>query len=86
MIALNKKQVRSFAAVKVGQFFKRKRIELGLTTHFVSKEIGLESASFLCEYESGESKIPLHHIFSLSNCLGLDPDEVLGFFYEITLG
>ncbi len=62
---------------KVGQFFKEKRTERGLTQSELAKTLGFKSAQIVSNWERGLCAPPLQSIGEMVKVLDLDVEEVL---------
>jgi transcriptional regulator with XRE-family HTH domain len=69
----------------VGHFFSQKRREAGLSESEVVAYLEDVTVETLKRYESGELKIPLNHIYALSNCLNVAPREVMEIIEKVDL-
>ena len=63
-------------AQELGQFFRNRRIEAGLTLNQVSRELEISTQTLL-QYENGEQTVPCEDIFALANCLNIPPEDLL---------
>jgi hypothetical protein len=61
---------------KLGYFFLKRRKELGLPSEVVASYLEIPVKT-LALYEDGVTLIPLHHVYALSNCLNIAPDEIV---------
>lgn len=62
---------------EIGAFFRRRRLETGLSVETVTQELGLPSEDLLLKYENGVESFPLDEIFALTNLLNIPPHDVL---------
>jgi transcriptional regulator with XRE-family HTH domain len=60
----------------LGQFFRNRRIEAGLTLDQVSKELEIPTETLL-QYENGAQTVPCDDIFTLANGLNIPPEDLL---------
>lgn len=63
-------------SARLGRLFKKRRIAEGLTQKQVAGYLGSVSLKTYRNYELGRDRMPLSHIYALSNRLNIDPREI----------
>lgn len=61
----------------LGVFLKNKRVLSKISKTVVCNYLMIDSEEVLDAYESGTKTIPLKHVYALSNCLNISPEETL---------
>lgn len=69
-------QSKAGISAEIGKMVREKRNETGLQLKEVAKYIGV-SPLVLEAYESGVKRIPMNHIYALSNCLDISPAKIM---------
>lgn len=61
----------------IGDFFRARRLEAGLSVEMVSNYLGLRSTHDLTAFEQGTKPIPLNTIYGMANCMNVPPEAVV---------
>lgn len=69
---------------QIGRFFAERRLQAGLTTADVAKELDLESSDIVEAYETGKVGIPVEDIFAMTNLMNIPPEEVMELIHELS--
>ena len=69
----------------IGEFFRGYRVSVGLDLEQVSSHLAPGQPDLIASYEAGETKIPAHHVFTLSNLYSIPPDELVCLLYDLAL-
>ena len=67
---------------RIGDFFKRRRMESGLSLVEVSQDLNIDQV-LLNAYEAGAQPIPLDTVFTLTNLLNVPPEDVMILIYDV---
>lgn len=70
---------------QIGNFFRMRRLEAGVSAETVAKELELASTDVLMAYETGRVSMPVDDIFALTNLLNIPPEEVMELVHELYL-
>ena len=71
---------------QLAMLFKTRREELKITTDELAKLLSLDDPAQVLRWENGEESIPFFEVYSITNALSIDPDDVMmlvhNFFFK----
>lgn len=81
-----RKSKMSRAAVEIdpslGEFIKKKRMELGISQKELAGRFGLSQPVFICLIESGKSRLPTSWVLKMSKELKVRPERLIKYLVE----